>query len=143
MGAWGSGSDENDYTYDLLGASIVNRVHGVEIVKGKKTLLTKEINKTATKHDDPGVVVWALKMGLHLNRKPIKKCIHTLQQELKRGNILVENDGTVVNDWWKDWNERKRNIRKEIKLCQNALEGKFKDVGTRGIDDVMKEKKKK
>lgn len=144
MGSWGYHSDENDDTYDYIGAGIAERVHGAKLIKSKvgkgttsvlKEIRKKEIKKSLTKAAKvknntsmypgyptvlAGVVRFYLKDGEKVDIKFINQSLKDLEKEL---NCIKKDYVGCVNPGWKT-KRRERAIKKEIEELKYAKRNK-------------------
>ena len=138
MGAWGSESCSNDYTWDYLYAK---NIHNMTQKECNESL--KEVWNSKVTYEEGrlklGVVVWIL---CQANKVPIDK----LEETLVIAKTLV-TPKELGKSGYVDEDERKRCLENEIVLIEFALEngGRGKNIPIEGlmdkIDRFLEEKK--
>ena len=124
MGAWGTESCSNDSCWDRLTAKNIHKMTQKEAnntikklwedkVENYKTKEVRENHKYYSARDKLGVIIWVLSQGL---RVPIIKLKEVLKYAKKASDIkFIENEG------WRNNEERRYSVLKEIELIQNAI----------------------
>ena len=113
MGAWGLGSDENDWTWDALGMGIQERAQGfgladgaqrrfVDVVVDQSPMGTDVLNHT-------GVTILLLKKGCTIPREHLENC---------RRKLAAEKSEEIYPN---DTEERRRIVREEIEIIDHAI----------------------
>jgi hypothetical protein len=132
MGAWGLGSDENDWTFDAAGLGIFERmtalIHPLSLTKADEWV--DELVSKYGKDFPAGLVIFFLKLGLGLPKATLEHALETLKAELTGGEATTYSDKT----------SRYEVIEQEIEMISDALKNdphfwttdKF-IVGVRGI----------
>ncbi|KAL3905634.1 MAG: hypothetical protein SGILL_009600 [Bacillariaceae sp.] len=130
MGAWGLGSDENDWTYDAVGLGIDERMDGISLSEQGRSGLVKELlEMDSNVLTNVGVVIWLLKLGCPV---PMKALMAT------RATLVAEKVGSMFPD---KIEERKAIVGREIQMIDSALSNNGSvlgpPIGVRGIGFVM------
>jgi len=130
MGAWGLGSDENDWTYDTVGFGILDRMSGVGLTEEGRAAdgFVKDVVEMSGSDnvlDNVGVAILLLKLGCPV---PVTKL------QSVRAKLAAEKDGELYPD---NAEERKAVVEKEIQLVDSAIENNGTvpgpPIGARGI----------
>lgn len=103
MGAWGTGTDENDETHDVI----------YKVMDDKKKL-EKFLKKPrlAGYYKHPGPIVYAAKHKIRLSRKVKKSACKYLSKELK----MLKSGKNPLE--WKNVKKRMLSIKKELKMLK-------------------------
>ena len=113
MGRWGFGSDENDWTYDLVGLGIEDRVEGIRLTKHGRSsngFIKDLVEEEGTSIlDDVGVVVFLLKLGCPI---PLDK-LQAARIALARENRSDQFAG--------HFKERRAVVKQEIRMIDAAI----------------------
>ena len=146
MGAWGLGSDENDWTYDAVGLDISDRLFGIQLTEEGRSKFVQhvlEFNSSNGNGDNinnakdsvlnlPGVVVFLLKLGCTV---PLKH-ICTAREALANENYHESYPSKAA--------ERQIVVQGEIAMMDAAMDNggivSGPPVGVRGIANSAMEK---
>ena len=121
MGAWGLGSDENDWPYDACGFGIMLRASGVTLTAQGRSAdggvvedIADDFNGDASVFSKPGVAILLLKLGCPVPVKNLDEARKELVEE-------VENYAEKSFFGSDDSEERKAIIQDEIAIIDDAL----------------------
>jgi len=138
MGAWGSESCSNDGVWDCLNAKNIHQMTQKEANDSMDRLWSdREDNKPGTAaeiydaSDKLGVVIWILSQELIVPIEKIEECLVYANKFLRPK--MLESMG------WKDLEERKISLEKEVKILEVAKEngGKGKKRHIKGLMEKM------